>query len=704
MSLDAETWWASKPITGLDVPIAVTFFADAGAGAKEEQTGTLRELAAIVRDVRASSKGALPWLKLASFGARRTERNSLRHDANVLSISGVEGDYDGALITMERARQIVSQAGIAALLYTSPSHTPGAPKWRILCPASQGLPPSERGRLLARVNGLFVGALAHESFTLSQAYYYGAVSPGEHHEVIEVDGRPIDLADELDAGAIYSKAPKPAPAPTATAPVRLGDGEASPYGRAALERECANITSAADGGKHYALNKAAYSIGGLVAAGEIAEGYAADSLRNALEAIRSRCDDFAHAEQTLAGSLQDGIRAPRKAPEPRPETITPGIFKGFSAAELKSPPPGGPAYDPETGEILPESPAPSPAKGLMTIAEIEAMPPQAWLIDGLLPERGLIVPYGPPKVGKTFVVLSMALHIAAGMDWFGRAVRQGVVVYIAGEGLGGLAARIKAMRSRYSIAADVPFYVRPKAVNFRDPNAVKEIVALAKDAADGRPIALVVIDTLARAMPGVDENSAQEVGVVIAHCDWVRDELACAVAPIHHTGKDQERGMRGSNAIHGAVDTTLRLKAASKGRVTMINEDQKDGEPAPPMTFTMEEVSTGLRSSLVPILEDARPPGRPKVESADAEELLTRIVLAMAGCAEAPFARLVEAVMGQSDGRTRKLISDLIPASEQDAATVKMGTKRVRLWRRIAGEHRTSPIYVMQSQEDYAGE
>ncbi len=379
------------------------------------------------------------------------------------------------------------------------------------------------------------------------------------------------------------------------------------------------------------------------------------------------------------------------------------LFVAPSWVKTVEPPPtsNGFDFDPETGEILtPPKPATKPATGLMTIAQIEAMPDPEWLIDGLLPERGLIVPYGPPKVGKTFVVLSMALHIAAGKPWFGRAVKQGVVVYIAGEGLGGLSTRIKAMRARYEISADVPFFVRPKAVNFRDPNMVQELIALAREAAQGQPIAIVVIDTLARAMPGVDENSAQEVGLVIAHCDTVRDALECAVAPIHHGGKDAERGMRGSSAIHGAVDATFRLKSAGQGRVQMINEDQKDGEPAAPMTFIMEDVPVGLRSSLVPMLEETRPVGPPRGDDPDSAEMLTRIVIAMAGCREAPLTRLVEAVMGRADGRNRKIIADLIPASEYAPAVVQLGATRVRLWKRIAGEHRTAPIYVMQEQED----
>lgn len=705
MSVDFQHGATPGMPSGLDLPIIVTFFRDASAMAKQEATTTLRGLIPTLRDTRGPDKASLPWLKLAAFGDHRTDKGSLRNNANVLAIHGVEADYDAATITLERAARIIGQAGLAAIIYTSPSHTPQAPKWRILCPTSCAMQPGDRAPLLARLNGLFVGALAAESFTLSQSYYYGAVGAGEHHEVIALDGRPIDLASDLAAGAIGRPTPpRPEPvAPTPYEPRQLASVDGTPWGLGALRRACDAIRSAADGAKHITLNREAYSIGGLVTGGDLVEGVARAALADALASIRHRCDDFKAAERTLADAFRAGMEKPRQPPAPLQPMPTQRAPFGIGEATTDS----GHTYDPETGEIL-DGPAPLPgparpaATGLLSIEDIEAMPPPEWLIDGLLPAQGLIIPYGPPKVGKTFVVLSMGLHIAAGKDWCGRKVRQGVVIYIAGEGLGGLALRIKAMRQEYGIPADAPFYVRPKAVNFRDPQAVADLIAIARETAAGRPIALVVVDTLARAMPGVDENSAQEVGIVIASCDMVKEQLRCAVAPIHHTGKDQERGMRGSNAIHGAVDTTLRIKAAGDRRVQMINEDQKDGEPAPPMTFLMKEVSTGLRSSLVPVLEEARPLGRPPGEQPDEAELLTRIVIAMNGVREAPLGRLAEAVFGLRNGRGTKALADAVPASPEHAAVLRLGSKTVRLWRRIAGEHRNAPIYVVQEAEDDA--
>lgn len=243
---------------------------------------------------------------------------------------------------------------------------------------------------------------------------------------------------------------------------------------------------------------------------------------------------------------------------------------------------------------------------ILSIAEIEALPPPVWLVDGLIPERGLAVPYGPPKQGKTFVVLSMALHIAAGLEWMGKAVQQGGVVYIAGEGVGGLGLRIKAMRAHYGISDRVPFWVVPKAVNFSDPAAVADLVKLVRDTVLDEPIVLVVVDTLARAAPGVEENSSKEMGVVIASCDAVRDALECTVMPIHHAGKDASKGLRGSSAIHGAVDASFQISGTGK-QVTLTPVDQKEADPGPPLVFEMVEIAVGIgRSSLVPVLADSR--------------------------------------------------------------------------------------------------
>lgn len=225
------------------------------------------------------------------------------------------------------------------------------------------------------------------------------------------------------------------------------------------------------------------------------------------------------------------------------------------------------------------------------------------------------MPYGPPKAGKSFILLSLALHIAAGKDWFGMAVKAGAVVYIAGEGVGGLKLRSKAMRQAYEIGSDIPFWIVRRAINFRVKGDVDALVALIRDTIQMSPFAgtsvvLVIIDTLARAMPGADENSAQDVGLVIAEADSVKEQLGCAVALVHHEGKDGERGARGTSALRGAWDAAFRITRPGGKSVRMEIVDQKDAEAGAILRFEMREVTIAQsigRSSLVPWLETPSP-------------------------------------------------------------------------------------------------
>ena len=181
-----------------DMKFLVTFFIDYSASAKWERKTTLPTLAAKIADVTRQTKGQLPWLKLAAFGDKRTDKNSLRHDANVKWVSGIEADYDAGRIAFDEAVEIVGKLGLMAIVYTSPSHTEDLPRWRILCPFSLGLPPDRRRQQLGRLNGAFRGVFSRESWTLSQGYYFGRVADNPSHRVETVYGHTIDQLDDLD--------------------------------------------------------------------------------------------------------------------------------------------------------------------------------------------------------------------------------------------------------------------------------------------------------------------------------------------------------------------------------------------------------------------------------------------------------------------------------------------------------------------------
>jgi hypothetical protein len=183
--------------------ITVTTFPDVQASRLVARTFTLDELEQRLSDPREyARKSDCPLVKLARFGEIRSPAGSLRHDANVIEITGVEADYDAGEIAFVDAVGALFDHGIEALVYTSASHTPERPRWRILCPLSHPYPPGERARFVARLNGIFGGALAPESFALSQSFYIGRVT-GAPYQFARTRGEFLDRLDGLDAGAIY---------------------------------------------------------------------------------------------------------------------------------------------------------------------------------------------------------------------------------------------------------------------------------------------------------------------------------------------------------------------------------------------------------------------------------------------------------------------------------------------------------------------
>ena len=231
------------------------------------------------------------------------------------------------------------------------------------------------------------------------------------------------------------------------------------------------------------------------------------------------------------------------------------------------------------------------------------MPPVEWLVDGWLTKHGFAVLYGEPGAGKSFIAIDMALSMAYGKAWHDCAAQRGAVLYIAGEGVGGLGKRIKAWQAHHKLTADVPFYVLPTAVRFREPDDVERLLRTI-DSLDTK-FSAVFVDTVARALLGGDENSATDMGMFVDACEVVKRHCGCAVVAIHHSGKDAARGMRGSTALLGAVDTSVRVSKL-ESTVTMATEKQKDAEPADDMAFEM--VSVALIDDTSVVMQAAKAP------------------------------------------------------------------------------------------------
>lgn len=179
--------------------ITYTLFPDVTPSTKTERADVPWEV--LVENIRKAptylNKASCPLISIGEYGDLKTDRDCLRHAANVRRVFGIEIDYDSEQMPIEQAAALLDRSHLCSVLYTSPSHTPEKPRWRALLPLSEPAIPEKRREYVGRVNRVLGGVATRESFTLSQSFYLGRVR-GAEYVVVETFGRYIDMAAELD--------------------------------------------------------------------------------------------------------------------------------------------------------------------------------------------------------------------------------------------------------------------------------------------------------------------------------------------------------------------------------------------------------------------------------------------------------------------------------------------------------------------------
>lgn len=212
----------------------------------------------------------------------------------------------------------------------------------------------------------------------------------------------------------------------------------------------------------------------------------------------------------------------------------------------------------------------------------------AWHIKGLLPHSELIVIYGESGSGKSFLTLDMVYAIARGTAWREHKVKQANVVYIAAESASGFRNRIKAYKDYHDVVGCPNLYIIPDAPRFTEGDDIKALVRAVHSLKPG----IVVVDTLSRVLAGADENSNEDMGLVVSHCSTISKVTGATVLLVHHSGKDATRGARGWSGLRAAADTEIEITRADHDRVARVSK-QKDGEDGQEFGFKLNTVPVG---------------------------------------------------------------------------------------------------------------
>ncbi len=223
------------------------------------------------------------------------------------------------------------------------------------------------------------------------------------------------------------------------------------------------------------------------------------------------------------------------------------------------------------GSTSPAGPTTGLRAKLLSRADLRNLPAPSPLIENTLDLRTIALLYGYWGSLKSFVALDWACSIATGKAWQGRPVQQGKALYVAAEGAYGLDRRVAAWETAWHReVADLTVYPHP--VDLLDKGAVRELEQLCAE----ELYRFVTFDTVARCIPGADENNAGPMGLVVDALDRVmRATAGGTVLGVHHTGKDKVTN-RGSSALESGVDTAYRTEGDAL-LMALTREKRKDG-------------------------------------------------------------------------------------------------------------------------------
>lgn len=254
-------------------------------------------------------------------------------------------------------------------------------------------------------------------------------------------------------------------------------------------------------------------------------------------------------------------------------------------------------------------------------------------VESLLVDRCIGAIQGTPKVGKTWLVLELAVAIATGLDAFGRFTvpEPGPVIVVLEEsGRDALRRRLDKLTRGHAIApetlSDLHFAANQR-VRLNDPDWQQRLIERGRLL---RPRA-IFLDPLAR-MKGatVDENAQREMGPILDFMRDLRDATDSAVVFVHHAGHDGTR-LRGSSDLEAYWESKLAVTRDEKTGVCTLLAEHREAEAPDPFGYRFATDPVTDTISLTPVMPSPVLPMPPRDLATEIESYLDEH-----GCATAP--------------------------------------------------------------------
>lgn len=190
----------------------------------------------------------------------------------------------------------------------------------------------------------------------------------------------------------------------------------------------------------------------------------------------------------------------------------------------------------------------------------------SWVIQDLIPERSNVMVFGESNHGKSFYTVDMACSVASGTPFHGYPVKQGWVVYIAGEDSQGILKRIKAWQD-YHNTGDLPILlVEEPDISIAERGDTDLLISTIEQRSIemGEPPTLIILDTMASLSTGAEENSARDMSMVLSNVKRIRKPYETSIIIVHHSGLSATTRVRGSSAIKASMDVEIRVTMSNR--------------------------------------------------------------------------------------------------------------------------------------------
>lgn len=226
----------------------------------------------------------------------------------------------------------------------------------------------------------------------------------------------------------------------------------------------------------------------------------------------------------------------------------------------------------------------------------EHFEPPDEIVEGLLTAGDGSILYGDSNSGKTFFVIDMVCATTQGIEWMGRQTEKGLVVYLAVESPASVKRRVQTYQKYHDVSIGNLVIVQSPVDLFDGDADANKIIQLVKiiEKQRGEKVLLIVGDTLARLSAGANENTGQDMGVVVKHFDLIRAECSAHFMLIHHSGKNAAAGARGWSGVRAAVDTEIEVTDTSAGHCAEITKQRDLSSKGERIGFQLKVINVGV--------------------------------------------------------------------------------------------------------------